>query len=147
MNEIQILEREHKLNPRQWALFRLFKTEGRLLHNKEIQQLMPKYYSLDNDTKKTAWNNSWVRRLITEDTKALEMSLEIDDVVIADIVMGSGIPTQKEYEQWAIRERSLLTDRETKKRIIDKKASLNGQYNLQFAYEKPIREAFREVNN
>lgn len=138
------MAKEKKLTPRQWELFRLFKQAKRLLHNKEIQQLMPEAYPYD-PAKSSNWNYSKARRNITEDTKALAASTQIDDVVIADINLGSGIPTAEEYHKWAMRERAYLSEREKKKRIIEYKASLHGQYNLVFGREKPIREAYAEV--
>lgn len=148
-NPVQILEKkkEKELTTRQWRLFDLFKAHEGLIHNKDIADTLTDktgdfYYPYDQRTKN--FHNTPARRHITDDTHAIQMDNEIDDVIITDITMGSGIPTAEEYGKWIKQQKAMIRDFGEKIRLVEEKASRHNQYRFVLGYERPIIQAFRE---
>ncbi len=146
-NPVQILERTPELTTRQWGLFKLFKAHEGLIHNKDIADTLTDksgdfYYPYDQRTKN--FHNTKARRQITDDTHVIQMALGIDDVIITDIVMGSGIPTAEEYGKWIKQQKAMIRDFGEKIRLVEEKASRHNQYRFVLGYERPIIQAFRE---
>ncbi len=142
---IQILKRKAELNPRQWRLFNLFKAHEGLIHNRDIALALRDpdgeyYYPFVQSTKN--FHNTKARRTITDDTHVIQMALGIDDVIITDIVMGSGIPTPDEYTRWIKQQKTLVANHWEKIHRVEEKASRHNQYRFTFGYENPVIEAF-----
>ena len=142
---IQILERKNELNTRQWRLFDLFKAHEGLIHNKDIALTLRDsdgeyFYPFDQKTKN--FHNTKARRQITHDSHMVQMVAGIDDVIITDIAMGSGIPTAEEYIRWIKQQKLIAGNLWDKIRKVEEKASRHNQYRFTFGYENPVIEAF-----